>query len=171
MSAACLDYLLCVTVSSIMSEKHWQTISNSPAATEAMAAAIGKQLRGGEVIDLIGDLGSGKTTFVRGLAKGLGSQALVSSPTFKINNVYPGKKLSLYHFDFYRISEPGILTSELAEALSEPASVIVIEWSNVVRQLLPEKQLAITFTQTADNERHLDFSYPATLGYMIKELK
>ena len=154
-----------------MSDVHWQTISNSPAVTEAMAAAIGKQLRGGEVIDLIGDLGSGKTTFVRGLAKGLGIPALVSSPTFKINNVYPGRKLSLYHFDFYRIAEPGILTSELAEALSEPASVIVIEWSDVVRQLLPEKQLAIIFTQTADKERHLDFAYPASLGYVTKGLK
>jgi tRNA threonylcarbamoyladenosine biosynthesis protein TsaE len=153
-----------------MSNVQRQIISNSPAKTEAIAAIVGQQLRGGEVIDLIGDLGSGKTTFVRGLAEGLGSQVLVSSPTFKINNVYPGHKLKLYHFDFYRIVEPGILSSELAEVLTEPDSVIVIEWSEVVRQILPERQLTITFTQTADKKRQLDFSYSKSLAYLIKGL-
>jgi tRNA threonylcarbamoyladenosine biosynthesis protein TsaE len=154
-----------------MSDVHWQTTSNSAVATEAIALAIGRQLHGGEVIDLIGDLGSGKTTFVRGLAKGLGSQALVSSPTFKINNIYPGRKLRLHHFDFYRLAEPGILISELAEILTEPNCAVVIEWSVIVRQQLPKEQLAITFTQTADKQRQLDFSYPKSLSYLLEGLK
>jgi len=133
--------------------------------------AIGLQLQGGEVIDLIGDLGCGKTTFVRGLAKGLGSSAMVSSPTFKINNVYAGSKLRLQHFDFYRLAEPGILTSELAEILLEPDIVVVIEWSDIVRTQLPKKQLAITFTQTADKVRRLDFLYPKSLSYLVEGIK
>jgi tRNA threonylcarbamoyladenosine biosynthesis protein TsaE len=154
-----------------MRNVHWQTISNSSANTETMASVIGKQLRGGEVIDLIGDLGSGKTTFVRGLAKGLCSQAKVNSPTYKINNVYPGSKLHLYHFDFYRLTDPGILSNELAEIINEPDAVVVIEWSDIVRQQLPKKQMAITFTQTADKQRQLGFSYQAALAYMIEGLK
>jgi tRNA threonylcarbamoyladenosine biosynthesis protein TsaE len=155
----------------MITEIHRQIISTRPDATRKIALSIGKQLRGGEVIDLIGDLGSGKTTFVKGLAKGIGSQATVSSPTYKINNVYQGNSLFLYHFDFYRIAEPGILSSELAEALTEPSSIVVIEWSDIIRQLLPKKQLTITFTQTADNERQLDFSLPADLSYVIEGIE
>ncbi|MGD0284170.1 MAG: tRNA (adenosine(37)-N6)-threonylcarbamoyltransferase complex ATPase subunit type 1 TsaE [Candidatus Saccharimonadales bacterium] len=151
-----------------MADTQSQIVSGSPARTELIAIAIGKRLRGGEVIDLIGDLGSGKTTFVRGLAKGLGSSAPVSSPTFKINNVYTGGKLRLYHFDFYRLAESGILASELAEILTEPDCAIVIEWSDIVRTQLPKKQLTITFTQTADKTRQLIFSYPKSLDYMVK---
>ena len=155
---------------SVMRDVFWRTMSNSAADTEAIASAIGKRLRGGEVIDLIGDMGCGKTTFVRGLAKGLGCQATVNSPTYKINNVYSGQKLQLHHFDFYRITEPGILLSELAEIMTEPDIVTIIEWSDVVHDLLPKKQLAITFTQAADNQRRLHLVCPASLSYTLKEL-
>ena len=154
-----------------MADTQSQIVSGSPTKTELIALAIGKRLRGGEVIDLIGDLGSGKTTFVRGLAKGLGSSVQVSSPTFKINNVYPGEKLRLHHFDFYRLAEPGILTSELAEILTEPDCVVVVEWSDIVRKQLPEKQLTITFRQTAGKTRQLNFIYPKSLGYLIEGIK
>jgi len=77
--------------------------SESPEATEQLAEAIGRRLTGGEVIELVSDLGGGKTTFVRGLARGLGSADVVSSPTFTVSKVYKADKLELHHFDFYRL--------------------------------------------------------------------
>ncbi len=154
-----------------MSSAKWQIKSLSSKQTESIAESIGKQLRGGEIIDLIGDLGSGKTTFVRGLARGIGSQATVNSPTFKISNTYRGRQLQLHHFDFYRVVEPGILSSELAEILAEPSSVAAIEWSDVVRAQLPLQQLAISFSQTAEQQRQLDFTYPESLSYLLKDLQ
>src|SRR5438874_12041222 len=81
--------------------------SHSVARTEAIAADLAKQLRGGECLALYGDLGAGKTQFVRGLVRGLGGPArAVSSPTFVLLNVYPGGRLTVYHLDAYRVAGP-----------------------------------------------------------------
>lgn len=135
-----------------------------------IAGIIGKRLRGGEVIELVGDLGSGKTTFVRGLAKGMGSSDAVSSPSFTISNQYRSKLLTLYHFDFYRLSEPGILAEELAEVIREPSAVVTIEWADIVEDILPSERMTIRFSTTGDNSRMLDFSYPDNLSYLIPEV-
>src|SRR6185312_5854101 len=87
----------------------WQTESISSDNTSDVAMKIGRKLQGGEVIELISDLGGGKTTFVRGLAKGMGSQDTVRSPSFTLSNEYRSGKLTLYHFDFYRLEDPGIM--------------------------------------------------------------
>src|SRR3989344_5721785 len=97
----------------------WQTLSTSSAETENLASKIGRALKGGELIELVSDLGGGKTTFVRGLAKGMGSRDHVSSPTFTICNTYKVKSKSshaaqeLWHFDFYRLHEAGLIEHEL----------------------------------------------------------
>lgn len=145
----------------------WQTKSTSPEATEHLAFLIGQRLKGGEVIELVSDLGGGKTAFVRGLARGMGSHDLVASPTFTISREYRSKKLTLYHFDFYRLHEPGILTAELAEFIADPKAVIAVEWSDIAKHVLPEKRITIKLMLTGEQSRRLQFSYPQELAYLI----
>src|SRR5205807_2663685 len=113
-------------------EPTWQTDSTSADDTLAIAVLIGSKLKGGEVIELVSDLGGGKTTFVKGLAKGLGSQDEVHSPSFTLSNEYRAGGLKIYHFDFYRLNEPGIMRQELAEAIADLSGVMVVEWPEIV---------------------------------------
>jgi tRNA threonylcarbamoyladenosine biosynthesis protein TsaE len=146
------------------------TISSASAEkTEAIAEKIGQKLRGGEVIELVSDLGGGKTTFVRGLARGAGSSDHVASPTFTISREYQAGKLTFYHFDFYRLNEPGVMASELQELIGDPQAVIIVEWSDIVQHVLPPQHLKIEFTQTGEIARQLAFSYPKKLAYLIKQ--
>lgn len=128
---------------------------------------MGKKLRGGEVIELVSDLGGGKTTFVRGLAAGMGSKDRVSSPSFTLNNQYRAGRLTLYHFDFHRIDDPGIMREELGEILADPDSIVVIEWADIVKAILPPDRLTITIISSGENERQLSFNYPDELNYLV----
>lgn len=142
--------------------------STNSEATEKLASRLTVNLKGGEVIELVGDLGGGKTTFVRGLARGLGSKAHVSSPTFKISNEYTDGRLQLHHFDFYRLTDPGLVANELAEVLGDPGIVTVIEWGQIVERVLPPQRLTISFTPTDETSRQLEFQYPDELGYVTE---
>ncbi len=145
----------------------WQTTSTNLDDTLELAAAIGRRLRGGEVIELISDLGGGKTTFVRGLVNGLGSQDAVRSPSFTIGNQYRGKDLTIYHFDFYRLQESGILREEVAEILTDPKAVLAVEWAEIVEDVLPTRRLTVTLKATGDNSRELSVDYPKDFNYLI----
>jgi tRNA threonylcarbamoyladenosine biosynthesis protein TsaE len=145
----------------------WQTKSTSSEATVELGEAIGRKLRGGEVIELVSDLGGGKTTFVRGLARGLGSHDTVSSPSFTLSNQYEAGDLTLYHLDFYRLSEPGIMRDELAELLDDPRAIVVVEWANIVENVLPAERLLITLKAESETGRQLTFQYPEKLAYLI----
>jgi tRNA threonylcarbamoyladenosine biosynthesis protein TsaE len=127
-------------------------------------------LRGGEVLELVSDLGGGKTTFVRGLASGMGSKDHVSSPTFKISNEYKGGNLTLHHFDFYRLSEAGVVAHELHDVLDDPKAVIVVEWSDIVKNVLPADRLTIQFKSTGEKDREIAIAYPESLKYMVEKL-
>ncbi len=131
---------------------------------------MGQRLRGTEVIELVSDLGGGKTTFVRGLAKGLGSEDHVSSPTFKISNVYKAGNLELHHFDFYRLSDPGVVAQELSEVIGQSETVVVIEWAQVVNDVLPEERLRVEMNTVGEVERQLKFSVPSSLQYLMEGL-
>lgn len=124
-------------------------------------------MRGGEVIELVSDLGGGKTTFVRGLARGMGSRDTVRSPSFTLSNQYRTGKLTLYHFDFYRLQEPGIMKNELAEILTDPQVVTVIEWGNRAKDVLPPRRLTIRIKTLAENQRELTFDCPQSLSYLM----
>ncbi len=106
--------------------------------TGQIAASVGHQLMGGEVIQLIGDVGAGKTTFVRGLAMGMGSTNRVSSPTFTVSNVYKTPKLALHHYDFYRITDSAIMQNELYEVINDENKVVVLEWAAPVSAALAQ---------------------------------
>lgn len=108
-----------------------------------------KKLQRPAVIELIGDVGAGKTTFVRGLAEGLGVKESITSPSFTISKTYAlpdGGKL--VHYDFYRLAEPGLMMDDLNEAMSEPNNVVVVEWAESVEELLPEKRKIIKIEYT-----------------------
>jgi tRNA threonylcarbamoyladenosine biosynthesis protein TsaE len=135
------------------------------ADTENFGEVLGSKLQGGEVIELQGDVGAGKTTFVKGLARGLGSKDHVSSPTFTISNLYKGR-VPLYHFDFYRLPEPGLVANALEEEVTEHDAVVVIEWAETVRDILPVGRIIIRFNSTGDTNRQLIITAPAGLSYI-----
>ena len=104
-------------------------ISHSPAATEALGERLGGAAQRGAVIALSGDLGAGKTQFVKGLSRGLGSPARVHSPTFTLVNEYGGGRLRLFHLDLYRLETPAQILSAGIEEFLSPDGVAVIEWA------------------------------------------
>lgn len=147
----------------------YQTDSTSSEATEQFALGLGAKLRGGEVLVLVSDLGGGKTTFVRGLARGMGSTDHVSSPTFTISREYHAAKLTLYHFDFYRLAEPGVVAAELAEYIDDPKAVIAIEWGDIVEDVLPPDRVIISLTPNGVTGRHIGCAFPKRLAYLFPE--
>lgn len=149
----------------------WQIDSTSSEVTEQLAERLGQSLRGGEIIELISDLGGGKTTFVRGLARGAGSTDRVASPTFTISRVYQAGKLEIHHFDFYRLGEAGLIAEELAEIISDPHTVTVVEWADIVTDVLPDKRLTITIEKTPTDGRKLTFRAPESLQYLMKAVQ
>lgn len=151
--------------------KTWQTQSTSSDATEKLGELAGSNLRGGETLELRGDLGSGKTTFVRGLAKGLGSKDKVTSPSFTVSKLYKAGDRTLHHFDFYRLHEPGIMLYELSELASNKDDVVVVEWADSVLGELPEDRVVITFKTIGENARNIEFGCSAAKAYMLKGLK
>jgi tRNA threonylcarbamoyladenosine biosynthesis protein TsaE len=140
--------------------------------TERIAEHVAQRLKGGEIIDLSSDLGGGKTTFVRGLARGLGSVDKVASPTFTIGKVYKGGRLELHHFDFYRLADAGLAGYELHDFIGDPELAIVIEWGGVVEHVLPEERLSIVIERIADDEnaRELICTFPPSLAYLVEGL-
>ena len=109
-----------------------------------------------KVIELVGDVGAGKTTFVRGLAKGLGIKEPVTSPSFTISKSYALKNGGyLVHYDFYRLEDPGLMAEDLQDNLSNQKNIIVIEWGNSVKDLLPENHTKIEIKYNEDNSREV----------------
>ena len=110
------------------------------------------------VIELIGDVGTGKTTFVRGLAKGLGIKEPITSPSFTISKSYAGQKKNLVHYDFYRLEDPGIMIEDLEENIKNPNNIVVIEWSDTVKDILPKNHTVINIKYNNDNSREVEIS-------------
>ena len=131
-----------------------QIETSSPEETKKAAADMAAGLAGGEVIAIDGDLGAGKTVFVKGLAEGLGITANVTSPTFNIVKKYSGR-LELNHFDVYRIEEPSELYEIGFGEYLESGAVTVIEWAGLVAEELPEDAIHITVEKTGDDTRRI----------------
>ena len=142
--------------------------TNDATETEQLGEDIGRKLRGGEVIELISDLGGGKTTFVHGLARGAGSTDHVSSPTFTVSKVYKTPKFEIHHFDFYRLAKAGLMEHELHELLGDPKVVVVVEWGEIVQHVLPDKRLTIEISQTESEARDFYMTYDPELEYLMK---
>lgn len=113
------------------------------------------------VFELVGDVGTGKTTFTRGLAAGLGISESVTSPSFTISKRYAFDRGELVHYDFYRLNDPGIMRDELAETLANPQSVVVIEWGGDVAELLPAQKLQLELSLNEDGSRSITMNQNA----------
>lgn len=123
----------------------------------ALGQKIGEKLKTRAVIELIGDVGAGKTTFVKGLAKGFGITQTITSPTFTISQSYQAKNgRHLYHYDFYRLIEPGLMKYELAGALSDESGLTIIEWGENVQDVLPKKHITVHLTPISETERSVE---------------
>ena len=122
-----------------------------------LGEAIGWSVSGGEVLELVGDIGAGKTTLTKGIARALGINEPVQSPTFTISRVYDSPKgLRLAHYDFYRLSEAGIMGDEIREAMDDD-SAVVVEWAGAVDDDLPEDRLVVKITTISEEERLVEF--------------
>ncbi|MBE5760455.1 MAG: tRNA (adenosine(37)-N6)-threonylcarbamoyltransferase complex ATPase subunit type 1 TsaE [Clostridiales bacterium] len=109
------------------------------AKTEELGSSIAPLLRKGDIIFLRGDLGAGKTTFVRGVASYFGCEDMVTSPTFALMNIYDNEKLSIYHFDLYRLgSADDILDAGFDELMLDNKAVSFIEWPDEAQELLTD---------------------------------
>lgn len=119
-------------------------------STIAFGEKLSSYVVAGSVIELVGDVGAGKTTLVKGLARGLGVQETVQSPSYTISFCYPARDgLSLHHYDFYRLQEPELVAYELQESLNDKEAIVVIEWADSVASLLPrERTTTLRFTST-----------------------
>lgn len=143
-------------------------LSTNPKKTEDFAEKFGNNLRGGECIEFKSDLGGGKTTFVRGLAKGVGSTDSVSSPTFTISQQYNSDSITIQHFDFYRLTEPGLVAEELSEALDNKNNIVIVEWANTVENVLPKDRVVISIEKDSTDElkRKYILNIPNSFNYL-----
>ena len=122
-----------------------------------LGEVIGRSVYGGEVLELVGDIGAGKTTLTKGIARALGISEPVQSPTFTISRVYDSPKgLRLAHYDFYRLGEAGIMGDEIREAMDDD-SAVVVEWAGAVDDDLPKDRLVVKITTISEEERLVEF--------------
>lgn len=127
--------------------------SNSAAETEAAGRQFACDVHAGSVLALTGDLGSGKTQFVKGLVAGLGSSAAVTSPTFTIVHEYPGGRFAVYHFDFFRLQDRRSLERLGLDDYFFDDGVSVVEWADKFPELIPEQACWIGFETKSENAR------------------
>ncbi len=144
----------------IVKEKgSYEMLSQGPEATFRLGEILGKNLAAGDIVALIGDLGSGKTCLTQGIARGLGvsERYQVTSPTFTLVNEYPGR-LTLYHVDVYRLAGSADLEDMGCEEFLYGRGVAVIEWAEKVRGLLPEEACIVTMTYLDECQRKIEIT-------------
>ena len=129
-------------------------ITHSPLETEAVGAALAAVLRPGTVIAYRGDLGAGKTAFTRGLARGLGCDEIVTSPTYTIVNEYLGGRLPLFHFDMYRLASSDDLWDIGWEDYLERGGICAVEWSENVADAM-EDAICVTIEKLGEESRRI----------------
>lgn len=142
-------------------------IVNNLKQTKKLAKIFCKKLKGGEIILLNGDLGAGKTTFTKFVAKYLGIKEEVTSPTFTIMKEYLSRKFNLYHFDMYRL-ESGVEATEfgLEDYIynNQKSNIVIIEWSCNIKDILNGKFIEVNITKINENSREFEF-----VNFMEKE--
>ncbi len=141
-----------------------------------MARHLGERLTGGEVIALEGELGAGKTLFVKGLAAGLGAAGPVTSPTFSLLHIYEGGRLPLFHFDVYRLPSSQAIEELGYEEYFYGLGVTAVEWSDLIKEYLPKEYLLVRiahfYREDKKEARRLELiPYGEKTEEMVEELK
>lgn len=133
-------------------------ISKSEAQTREIAKKLAQKVKGGGIICLYGDLGSGKTTFVKGLAEAFGIDDFsIKSPTYTYIRKYDKFRHKLYHIDLYRLEEiDDLLWQEIYEIMQNPQNIIIIEWADKMYDKLPKDRIDIWLTYLDENSRKID---------------
>ena len=129
-------------------------ITHNESETEALGARLAEKLPGGSVVAMYGDLGAGKTAFVRGMARGMGLNCRVSSPTFTIVNEYPGSP-DLIHFDMYRLHSSDELFDIGWEDYLNRGAICAVEWSENVSDAFFGDEICVTIEKTGDTSRKI----------------
>ena len=138
-----------------------EVITKSAKETQSLGEKVSADLKPGDILALYGELGSGKTTFIQGLARGLGIKKRVISPTFVFIRQYPinHKPKMLYHVDLYRINNASEAQGlGLEELFADKDSIVVIEWADRVKEILPKKRTDIYFEYLEENQRRIKIS-------------
>ncbi len=133
---------------------------------------LGGLLRGSEVFELVGDVGAGKTTLVKGIGEGLQVDDDVQSPSFTLSRVYGARdSLELHHYDLYRLQDAGVLGYEFAESVDDPKVVTIVEWGETLGDVLPGERVVIKIDYTPDGEgREISASVPDKYAYLGEAL-
>lgn len=121
--------------------------------TIALGERLGRKLKAGALLLLRGELGAGKTTLTRGLARGAGYRGRVSSPTFALAHVYRGKRLTVHHLDLYRLARGEHLEVGIEELLADPRAVVVVEWPAAAGGRWPKDRLEVTLSHAPGGRR------------------
>jgi tRNA threonylcarbamoyladenosine biosynthesis protein TsaE len=130
-------------------------ISASAVETETAGARLAANIRAGDVLALVGDLGAGKTQFVKGLARALGSHEVVTSPTFTLLHEYKGNSLPIYHFDFYRIENVAAVRAIGFDEVVFGNGVSIIEWADRFPDAIPARACWIKFEIVSEEQRRI----------------
>ncbi|QDV07380.1 tRNA threonylcarbamoyladenosine biosynthesis protein TsaE [Planctomycetes bacterium Poly30] len=146
-------------------------VSTDAEATEALGEALGQHLPAGTVMTLDGDLGTGKTTLVRGLGRGLGLDEPISSPTYMLMQAYEGGRVPLYHFDAWMEGREKALLADGADEFLGAGGIAVVEWGSRVLDWLPEPRLEVTLGHRSPEERTISMAViggPGPLGAALE---
>ncbi len=133
--------------------------SHSPKETQKIAADLAHKIiktQKGAVIALEGELGAGKTVFVKGFAKALGIKSKIKSPTFVLMKKYVFRGINLYHLDCYRVEdEKDLKISDFKEILEMSHNIVLIEWAERVKEIIPKKHITVHIDHVSENERKI----------------
>lgn len=133
-------------------------ITKSFLKTQKLGAEMAKKMKGGEVVCLSGELGSGKTTFTQGFLKALGAKGPYTSPTFLIMKQYKLKNKTVYHIDAYRVEEKDILNLGWEEITADKNNIVVVEWAERIEKIIPKNALWVKFEWVNEKERKIIFA-------------
>ena len=139
-------------------------------AMQELGARIAGLLRGGEIIELIGDVGAGKTTLTRSILRTAGITDTIQSPTFTICNRYEKDGLYFAHYDFYRLGEAGIMEDEFVETAGDPHTVTIVEWGEIVSNAMPDDRLTIELIADTEGSREVTITGHGKLKALEEQL-
>lgn len=155
---------------SMHTDQKLHILSTSSEQSLAIGKRLGQRVRPGQLIELIGDLGGGKTTLVKGVAVGLGITKTITSPTFSIQRSYDlPSGGSLEHFDLYRLEGEDVVAQELEEYLADPAAIVVVEWTKPFVAALRPDRLIVGLRWRADNERDITLTATGPTSQLLVE--